>query len=439
MNRCFSIFIFAIAFVLFASENLQAQQTKDSVSSSKTSEEKTALQLYKEAATYVQKKFDEFSKNNIPYSKKLEEQTYREQRELAARNAEKLIARGKLKGDDLFYLGMLYRFADNEMKSVDTLKNFLAEKPVSPNNNAQAARMIVAETSANKNDLETAEKFLSEFKQNTPARQDQLFRMQAAIAAAYSKGGKSAQAAKHARDAFETAKKLKSDTDEERDARNEAIMTSVMFLAALNEEMKKEAEAVKVLDEARLLGLTLPSASLYESATRMLYEIKGFASYIKPVERNDNQTAPELVIKEWLDKTPIKLSDLRGKVVLVDFWATWCGPCIKNFPKLRQLRAKYKNKGFEIIGITRLYGEIGDKEASEKEEIAFLREFKRRFQLPYPIAVHDTDENHSVYGVEGIPSVFLLDKMGRVRYISGVSNRKVDKEIEEMIVRMSQE
>jgi thiol-disulfide isomerase/thioredoxin len=443
MNHYFSIFIFAIALVLFASKHLQAQQTNSSASSSSTSSnalsEKTASQLYEEAKIYVEKKFEEFSKNNIPYSKKLEEQTYREQRELAVRNAEKLIARGKLKGDDLFYLGMLYRFADNEEKSFAALKSFLAERGASPNENAQAARLIVLEISVSKNDFEAAEKILSEFKQNTPVRQDQLFRMEAAITAAYSKAGKSAQAAKHARDAVEAAKAIEPKTDEERDARNEAITTSIMFLAVINEDMKKEAEAVKVLDEARLLGLTLPSASLYENATRMLYEIKGFLSYIKPVERNDNEAAPELIIKEWLDKKPIKLSDLRGKVVLVDFWATWCGPCIKNFPKLRQLRAKYKNKGFEIIGITRLYGEIGDKEVSEEKEIAFLREFKRRFQLSYPIAVHDTSENHSKYGVESIPSVFLLDKMGRVRYINVGSSRQVDKEIEEMIIKLLQE
>jgi thiol-disulfide isomerase/thioredoxin len=439
MNRCFSIFILAIAFVLFANVNLRAQQTNSSASSPNASNEKTALQLYEEAKNYVQKKFEEFSKNNIAYSKKLEEQIYREQRELAARNAEKLTARGKLKGDDLFHLGMLYRFADNEEKSFAALKSFLAERGASPNENAQAARLIVVEISAGKNDFETAERVLSEYKQNAPLRQDQLFRMQAAITAAYSKAGKFPQAAKHARDAVEAAKAMKPQTDEERDARNEAITTSIMLLAALNEEMKKEAEAVKVLEEARLLGLTLPSASLYENATRMLYEIKGFSSYIKPVERNDNETAPELIIKEWLDKKPIKLSDLRGKVVLIDFWATWCGPCIASFPKLRRLRTKYKNKGFEIIGITRLYGEIGDREVSEEKEITFLRDFKRRYQLSHPIAVHDTDENHSRYGVESIPSVFLLDKQGRVRYISVGSGRNVDKEIEEMIVKLLQE
>src|SRR2546426_8169567 len=76
--------------------------------------------------------------------------------------------------------------------------------------------------------------------------------------------------------------------------------------------------------------------------------------------------APEITGDFALNGKPVKLADLKGKVVLLDFWAVWCGPCIATFPHLREWNKDYKDKGLEVVGVTSYYG-FGefDKEAGK--------------------------------------------------------------------------
>jgi peroxiredoxin len=127
-------------------------------------------------------------------------------------------------------------------------------------------------------------------------------------------------------------------------------------------------------------------------------------------------SAPDFKLKDLKGKEA-KLSDYRGKVVVVNFWAAWCGPCVIEIPSFVKLRGLYQDRGLEIIGIS-LDGE--DTEA--------MTRFAKRFKINYPI-VMGTQEAVEAYGpMHGIPSTFIIDREGRVhsRHLGMVSFEKLE-------------
>jgi peroxiredoxin len=105
-----------------------------------------------------------------------------------------------------------------------------------------------------------------------------------------------------------------------------------------------------------------------------------------------------------LDGKAIKLSDLRGKVVLLDFWATWCGPCIAELPNVKQAYEKYgKGGAFEIVGI------------SLDQDPEQVRRFVKSQQMPWPqIVLGPGNPVAKQYNVTAIPATFLIDRDGKV-------------------------
>lgn len=112
--------------------------------------------------------------------------------------------------------------------------------------------------------------------------------------------------------------------------------------------------------------------------------------------------APDFSLKSF-DGQEITLSQLKGKVVLLDFWATWCGPCKESIPHLIQLYKNYRENGFELVGMNI---DKGDGEA--------VRRFVRSMDIPYPVVTAPEDVVRS-YRVTGIPANFLIDKKGTIR------------------------
>jgi peroxiredoxin len=99
------------------------------------------------------------------------------------------------------------------------------------------------------------------------------------------------------------------------------------------------------------------------------------------------------------------LADLRGRVVLIDFWATWCGPCTTQFPHLNQWHQQYAAKGLHILGLS-------------DEEADLVREYVAAEKLQYPIALDPDDRIRAAYFVPGMPTTVVIDKTGVVRYVS---------------------
>jgi cytochrome c biogenesis protein CcmG, thiol:disulfide interchange protein DsbE len=102
----------------------------------------------------------------------------------------------------------------------------------------------------------------------------------------------------------------------------------------------------------------------------------------------------------------VSLAGMRGKVVLLNVWATWCGPCRQEIPELRAIQAAYKGRGLELIGVT------VDTEGMDEAIDAFTTEF----HMQYPIW-RDPDERISArFRVLGLPATFLIDRQGILRW-----------------------
>jgi cytochrome c biogenesis protein CcmG, thiol:disulfide interchange protein DsbE len=104
-----------------------------------------------------------------------------------------------------------------------------------------------------------------------------------------------------------------------------------------------------------------------------------------------------------MDGKTVELKSLAGKAVVVNFWATWCGPCRREIPGMIRVYEKYKDKGFEIVGISLDRGGWKD-----------LKPFLAKSPIPYPIVLGGEAEAKAYGGIEGIPTTFFVDRKGNI-------------------------
>lgn len=199
------------------------------------------------------------------------------------------------------------------------------------------------------------------------------------------------------------------------------------FLTDLREKVKDNADAVKAIDQAE---------AQFGQVDRMIASAKKLKELI-------GKDATALTADTWVNGAPLTDKDLKGKVVLLDFWAVWCGPCVSTFPHLREWQEKYADKGLVMIGVTGYYNFVWDAEGerakpsddkvTEVQEQEMLKQFTAHNKLTHRIAIDKEGKMADYYGVTGIPHVVLIDRHGKIRLIKVGAGPDTAKEIEAML------
>ena len=132
----------------------------------------------------------------------------------------------------------------------------------------------------------------------------------------------------------------------------------------------------------------------------------------------DRPIAPDFTSPD-LNGNPLTLSNYRGKVVLLDFWATWCDPCREEIPRFIALQEKYRDQGFQIVGVS-----IDDSPEP-------VREFQRQFKMNYPVVMGNAKIAQLYGGILGLPVAFMIGKDGEIhaKHIGAMDVAVIEKEI----------
>jgi peroxiredoxin len=126
-----------------------------------------------------------------------------------------------------------------------------------------------------------------------------------------------------------------------------------------------------------------------------------------------------------IEGTTVNLADLRGKVIVLDFWATWCGPCKIEIPGFVDLQTRYRDRGLVVVGV------------SVDDPIEKLKPFAQEFQMNYPVLMGvDNDAIQEAYGpIWGLPTTYVIDREGRVckKHMGLTSKEQFEKVIKALL------
>jgi peroxiredoxin len=130
-------------------------------------------------------------------------------------------------------------------------------------------------------------------------------------------------------------------------------------------------------------------------------------------EDSQRKHAPDFALKDASGKL-VHLADYRGKVVVLDFWATWCGPCVIEIPWFTEFQRKYKDRGFEVLGVS-----------MDDDGWKAINPFVARSKINYRVLLGDDKTGDLYGGLEALPTTFVIDRYGRIAAVHvGLTDKK---------------
>ncbi len=268
----------------------------------------------------------------------------------------------------------------------------------------------------------------------TPAMQKQealstLVQLSAFCAKLYQKAGDDQKAFGYAKDALTYRKINTNETGGEPEINTLYSLLAEKVLP--QEQCKTEVEGMVAAGKSKPEMIELLKRIYIKEHSSE----KGFEEYIASLRKSQieelkksiastilNEPAPTFVLND-LDGKPVSLESLKGKVVILDFWATWCGPCKASFPAMKKLQEYYQTANPDV---KILFVNCFEKSSTEQERAKSVKEYLTANGYPFHVVIDTKDKVASEFKVGSIPTKCIIDKNGNLRYrISGAETNEV--------------
>jgi peroxiredoxin len=139
---------------------------------------------------------------------------------------------------------------------------------------------------------------------------------------------------------------------------------------------------------------------------------------------SDLEKAPDFMLPD-IEGNEFHLSDAAGKIVIIDFWATWCPPCQETVPHLNELQKEFGDKGLQVVGIS-----------LDRKGLRVVKPFAKKYNISYKLLVGDFSKVIEDYGgIEGIPTLFVIDRQGNiaVKFIGYVEKEELENAVKKLL------